>query len=65
VFYLSMQVNIHSWEGTLIFFNLHYIELCVKGAVLSEGEFAICLDLILKSIPQVELLLVIPILVIN
>lgn len=37
----------------------------MKGAVLLEGEVAISFDLILKSVLQVELLLVIPILLMS
>lgn len=63
--YLSMKLTIHSWKDILIFFNLHYVQLCVKGALLSQGKFAVCLDLILKSVFQGELLIVIPILVMS
>lgn len=60
-----MHANKYSFMGryTPFFLNLHFIRLCVKGAVLLKGKFGICPDLVLKSVLQVELLLVIPILV--
>lgn len=47
------------------FLKFVLLELCKKGAVLLEGEAAICFDLVLKSVLQVELLLVIPILLMS
>lgn len=66
IFILFKHASIYSFMGRYThFFNLCYIQLCVKGAELSEGKFAICLVLILNSVLQVELLLVIPILVMS